>query len=106
MRIRRAYRLNVQHFMKTLGIAALDELRQTDHRCQHQVYGIERRPESVAVLRAAQAKECLHAKPPPLGARLREKGGKRHAMPCLLAVGALRFRPRLCLRWHQPIAVP
>ncbi|MBV9826970.1 MAG: site-specific integrase [Alphaproteobacteria bacterium] len=31
-RTRRAYRLDVQHFMRTLGIAALDELRQADHR--------------------------------------------------------------------------
>ncbi|MGH9770527.1 MAG: tyrosine-type recombinase/integrase [Candidatus Acidiferrales bacterium] len=31
-RTRRAYRLDVAHFMKTLGIAGRDELRQTDHK--------------------------------------------------------------------------
>jgi integrase/recombinase XerD len=31
-RTRRAYRLDVQHFMRTLGIASVDELRQADHR--------------------------------------------------------------------------
>jgi integrase/recombinase XerD len=31
-RTRRAYRLDVQHFMKTLGIATVEELRQVDHR--------------------------------------------------------------------------
>jgi integrase/recombinase XerD len=31
-RTRRAYRLDVQHFMRTLGIASLDELHQVDHR--------------------------------------------------------------------------
>jgi integrase/recombinase XerD len=31
-RTRRAYRLDVQHFMKTLGITSPDELRQADHK--------------------------------------------------------------------------
>ena len=31
-RTRRAYRLDVAHFMRTLGIASVDELRQADHR--------------------------------------------------------------------------
>jgi integrase/recombinase XerD len=31
-RTRRAYRLDVQHFMMTLGISTVDELRQADHR--------------------------------------------------------------------------
>jgi len=31
-RTRRAYQLDVQHFMKTLGIADIDELRQADHK--------------------------------------------------------------------------
>jgi len=31
-RTRRAYRLDVRHFMATLGIAGTDELRQVDHR--------------------------------------------------------------------------
>jgi integrase/recombinase XerD len=31
-RTRRAYRLDVQHFMRTLGIATAAELRQADHR--------------------------------------------------------------------------
>jgi site-specific recombinase XerD len=31
-RTRRAYRLDVQHFMATLGITSSDELRQVDHR--------------------------------------------------------------------------
>jgi hypothetical protein len=31
-RTRRAYRLDVQHFMRTLAIATSDELRQVDHR--------------------------------------------------------------------------
>ena len=31
-RTRRAYRLDVRHFMATLGIADTDELRQVDHR--------------------------------------------------------------------------
>ena len=31
-RTRRAYRLDVQHFMKTLGIASIEELRQADHK--------------------------------------------------------------------------
>jgi len=31
-RSRRAYRLDVQHFMATLGIATADELRQADHK--------------------------------------------------------------------------
>jgi integrase/recombinase XerD len=31
-RTRRAYRLDVQHFMRTLGITAQSELRQVDHR--------------------------------------------------------------------------
>jgi len=31
-RTRRAYRLDVQHFMTTLGIATVDELRQADHK--------------------------------------------------------------------------
>jgi integrase/recombinase XerD len=31
-RTRRAYRLDVQHFMATLGIDTLDELRQADHK--------------------------------------------------------------------------
>jgi integrase/recombinase XerD len=32
VRTRRAYRLDVTHFMRTLGIARIDELRQADHR--------------------------------------------------------------------------
>ena len=31
-RTRRAYRLDVQHFMRTLGIATLEELHQADHK--------------------------------------------------------------------------
>jgi integrase/recombinase XerD len=31
-RTRRAYRLDVQHFMRTLGISTVDELRQADHK--------------------------------------------------------------------------
>src|SRR5215212_1387173 len=31
-RTRRAYRLDVQHFMRTLGIVSVDELRQADHK--------------------------------------------------------------------------
>lgn len=31
-RTRRAYRLDVQHFMRTIGIASREELRQVDHR--------------------------------------------------------------------------
>ena len=31
-RTRRAYRLDVRHFMATLGITTTDELRQVDHR--------------------------------------------------------------------------
>jgi integrase/recombinase XerD len=31
-RTRRAYRLDVQHFMRTLGIASVEELRQVDHK--------------------------------------------------------------------------
>jgi hypothetical protein len=31
-RTRRAYRLDVQHFMRTLGIATPEELRQADHK--------------------------------------------------------------------------
>jgi site-specific recombinase XerD len=31
-RTRRAYRLDVQHFMATLGITSSDEMRQIDHR--------------------------------------------------------------------------
>ena len=31
-RTRRAYRLDVRHFMATLGITSTDELRQVDHR--------------------------------------------------------------------------
>jgi integrase/recombinase XerD len=31
-RTRRAYRLDVQHFMRTLGIGTVDELRQADHK--------------------------------------------------------------------------
>jgi len=31
-RTRRAYRLDVQHFMKTLGITTAAELRQADHK--------------------------------------------------------------------------
>jgi site-specific recombinase XerD len=31
-RTRRAYRLDVRHFMATLGITSSDELRQVDHR--------------------------------------------------------------------------
>ncbi len=31
-RTRRAYRLDVQHFMHTLGIVSVDELRQADHK--------------------------------------------------------------------------
>lgn len=31
-RTRRAYRLDVQHFMRTLDIASVDELRQADHK--------------------------------------------------------------------------
>jgi site-specific recombinase XerD len=31
-RTRRAYRLDVQHFMTTLRISTLDELRQADHK--------------------------------------------------------------------------
>jgi integrase/recombinase XerD len=32
VRTRRAYRLDVQHFMVTLGIATVDKLRQADHK--------------------------------------------------------------------------
>jgi integrase/recombinase XerD len=32
VRTRRAYRLDVQHFMRTLGIGTVDELRQADHK--------------------------------------------------------------------------
>jgi site-specific recombinase XerD len=31
-RTRRAYKLDVQHFMRTLNIHSYDELRQVDHR--------------------------------------------------------------------------
>ncbi len=31
-RTRQAYRLEVQHFMATLGVATTDELRRVDHR--------------------------------------------------------------------------
>jgi hypothetical protein len=31
-RTRRAYRLDVQHFMRTLSIASPEELRQADHK--------------------------------------------------------------------------
>jgi hypothetical protein len=31
-RTRRAYRLDVQHFVATLGIGTVDELRQADHK--------------------------------------------------------------------------
>ena len=31
-RTRRAYRLDVQHFMRTLGITTPEELRQADHK--------------------------------------------------------------------------
>jgi hypothetical protein len=31
-RTRRAYRLDVMHFMRTLGIASPEELRQADHK--------------------------------------------------------------------------
>src|SRR5260370_8837509 len=31
-RTRRAYRLDVQHFMRTLGITSPEELRQADHK--------------------------------------------------------------------------
>src|SRR5215213_8980092 len=31
-RTRRAYRLDVRHFMRTLGIVSVDELRQADHK--------------------------------------------------------------------------
>ena len=32
LRTRRAYWLDVQHFIRTLGIVSIDELRQADHK--------------------------------------------------------------------------
>lgn len=57
-RTRRAYRLDVQHFMATLGITTTDELRQVDHRA---VIAWERRMREVELAAPSTVRRRLSA---------------------------------------------